>query len=108
MTPLATECNPKSSVFGRLEGRPSVTDFKGGEMTQDSGVILVSALDRSHSTATVDTTVHELAHRIVDQAPRLVRLATQSVRWIWWFCTRVVGWVGLACLETTDLRSTSG
>ena len=47
MTPLATACHPKSSVFGRLEGRPSVTDFKGGEMTQDGGLIWVSALDRA-------------------------------------------------------------
>ena len=47
MTSLATECTPKSNVFGRLEGRPIVTDFKGGEMTQDGGLILVSALDRA-------------------------------------------------------------
>ena len=43
-TQISTFQTP-SNVFGRLEGRPIVTDFKGGEMTQDGGLILVSALD---------------------------------------------------------------
>lgn len=46
MTSLTTECTPKSYPFGRLEGRPIVTDFQGAAMTQDGGLILVSMLDR--------------------------------------------------------------
>ena len=46
MTSLNTECTPKSYEFGRLDGRQILTDFKGGEMTQDGGLILVSALDQ--------------------------------------------------------------
>lgn len=46
MTSLATECTPKSYAFGRLEDRQIVTDFKGAEMTQDGGLMLVSTLDR--------------------------------------------------------------
>lgn len=46
MTSLNTECTPKSYEFGRLDGRQILTDFKGGEITQDGGLILVSALDQ--------------------------------------------------------------
>lgn len=46
MTSRNTECTPKSYTFGRLEGRPIVTDFKGAVMTQDGGLILISELDR--------------------------------------------------------------
>lgn len=46
MTSLNTECTPKSYEFGRLDGRQILTDFKGGEMTQDGGLILISALDQ--------------------------------------------------------------
>lgn len=46
MTSLNTECTPKSYEFGRLDGRQILTDFNGGEMTQDGGLILVSALDQ--------------------------------------------------------------
>ncbi len=46
MTSRNTECTPKSYTFGRLEGRPIVTDFKGALMTQDGGLILISELDR--------------------------------------------------------------
>ncbi len=46
MTSRNTECTPKSYPFGRLNGRPIVTDFKGATMTQNGGLILISELDR--------------------------------------------------------------
>ena len=52
MTSLNTECTPKSYEFGRLDGRQILTDFKGGEMTQDGGLILVSALDQKLGLST--------------------------------------------------------
>lgn len=45
MTSLTTDCTPKPHQFGRLENRQIVTDFKGGEMTQEGGLILISTLD---------------------------------------------------------------
>ena len=52
MTSLNTECTPKTHEFGRLDGRQILTDFKGGEMTQDGGLILVSALDQKLGLST--------------------------------------------------------
>ena len=44
---MQTECSAKSSVFGRVEGRPVVACFDGGALTSDAGGLLLGAADRT-------------------------------------------------------------
>jgi Transposase DDE domain group 1 len=46
MTSPKTECSAKTYQFGQLDRRQVVADFSGGTLTQDGGVILVSAIDQ--------------------------------------------------------------
>ncbi len=43
---MPTECSAEPSVFGRVEGRPVVTEFDGGALTSDAGGLLLGAADR--------------------------------------------------------------
>ncbi len=44
---MRTECNPKSSEFARVEGRPVVAAFDGGALTSDAGGLLLGAADKA-------------------------------------------------------------
>mgnify|MGYP001801006058 CR=1 len=41
-----TECNQFTLVFASCEGRKVVADFQGGEISQESGLLLLLEVDR--------------------------------------------------------------
>jgi hypothetical protein len=43
---MQTECSPKLSAFGQVEGRPVVAEFDGGALTSDAGGLLLGAADQ--------------------------------------------------------------
>ena len=45
MTPAKTECTSAPFTFGQLEGRQIVSDFNGGSLTSDGGLLLVKQVD---------------------------------------------------------------
>ncbi|BBD70718.1 transposase (plasmid) [Nostoc commune HK-02] len=46
MTPNKNHCIPEQFVFGQVESRPVVVNFKGEPVTSDAGLILIAELDR--------------------------------------------------------------
>lgn len=48
MTATQTQCQSKAFGFGKLEQRQIVTDFSGGSITSDSGLILIAQLDKHY------------------------------------------------------------
>src|SRR4028119_1642429 len=46
MTPQATHRIPEQFSFGRIESRQVIVNFKGGTVTSDAGLTLISALDQ--------------------------------------------------------------
>lgn len=46
MIPTKTECSAETYSFGRLERRPVIADFSGGQLSNDGGLILVAEMDR--------------------------------------------------------------
>ena len=45
MTPATTECTSAVFNFGQLEGRQIVSDFNGGSLTSDGGLLLIQQID---------------------------------------------------------------
>lgn len=45
MTPSITECTSAVFNFGKLAGRQIVSDFKGGSLTSDGGLLLIKQID---------------------------------------------------------------
>lgn len=74
MTPSATQCIPAQFNLGTLKGRDVITNFAGGRITSDAGIVLMAELEkklritarfakcfREHRNLSyVDYSVHEL------------------------------------------------
>jgi hypothetical protein len=72
MTPSATQCIPAQFNLGTLKGRDVITNFAGGRITSDAGIVLMAELENSElqlaslnvsehrNLSYVDYSVHEL------------------------------------------------
>jgi len=48
MTPTKTDCSAQTYSFGQLDRRQVVTDFSGGQITSDGGLILIAKVDQHY------------------------------------------------------------
>jgi hypothetical protein len=46
MTPSATQCIPAQFNLGTLKGRDVITNFAGGRITSDAGIVLMAELEK--------------------------------------------------------------
>lgn len=91
MPPIQTECTSTSYNFGRVSQRKLVTDFNGGDLTSDGGLLLIRQIDQVYRISdrlSECFTDHPEANRVKHELTPLIAQRLYGL---------AQGYVGVAC-----------